>query len=299
MDEFLRNLIVKKWKVGELSFTFLDALLALCITGTGAALRSTVIAYTPTNLWKMAAIVLEFALAALGGGIVYRYTGSRTRALLTYGVLAIYPTVAANGALWNINCIYYVILFFVGLYLYSRGQWILGSASVLGGFLIAVYRMRSWWMMMDSYPSSLNRGWPNVYEIIGKTAFVDLYEKVSLLFLLGLLLTLAYCFVKRKVRITPDLTLTLFLFLAMLLPYFAPYMPAWAGYTADVAALLYCMRRTDRFYLPMLHLIVSYSAYAYAINGETKLPMVVFSVLLFGMLVNVGVDVYREALSKE
>ena len=100
----------------------------------------------------------------------------------------------------------------------------------------------------------------------------------------------ASCQRKKPVRV---------LFLAVLIPYFAPYMPAWAGYTADIAALLYFMRRKERFYLPMLHLIVSYSAYAYDINGETKLPMVVFSVILLGILVNVGVDLYREALGQE
>ena len=107
-----------------------------------------------------------------------------------------------------------------------------------------------------------------------------------------------YCSAKKKIRITTDIALQLFLFLAVLIPYFAPYMPAWAGYTADIAALLYFMRRKDRFYLPMLHLIVSYSAYAYAINGETKLPMVVFSVILLGILVNVGVDLYQEAAAQ-
>ena len=81
--------------------------------------------------------------------------------------------------------------------------------------------------------------------------------------------------------------------------YFAPYMPAWAGYTADVAALIYFMRWPKRFYLPMLHLIVSYSAYACAINGETKLPMVAFSVLLLAMLTIVGVDIYQAAVKGE
>ena len=153
-------------------------------------------------------------------------------------------------------------------------------------------------MLSVAYPVSLSRGWPNFYEIIGAEAFVELFDKVFLLFLAGLLLTLIYCFAKKQVRVTGDLALLLFLFLAVLVPYFAPYMPPWAGYTADIAALLYCMRRKERFYLPLLHLIVSYSAYAYAINGETKLPMVVFSVILLGILVNVGVDLYREALGQ-
>ena len=180
MDDFLRNFISRKWNLKGLTFTFLDVLLSVCITGTGLALRSTVMEYTPTNTWKLCAILLEFALAILCGAIVHSYTGSRLRAFLTYAVLAVYPTVVANGSLWNINCIYYVILFFLGLYLYSRGNALLGTGSILAGLLIAVFRMRSWWMTLSvAYPVSLNRGWPNFYEIIGKTAFVELYDKVS------------------------------------------------------------------------------------------------------------------------
>lgn len=295
MDDFLRELISRKWKIGGLSFTFLDLLLTVCITGTGLALRSTVIAYTPTNTWKLCAVFLEYALAVLAGAIVHSYTQSRLRSLLTYSILVIYPTMVANGSLWNINCIYYVILFFLGLYLYSRGQIILGSGSILAGLLIALFRMRSWWKDLGGvYPTSLSRGWPNFYEIIGKEAFVDTFDKVSILILLGLIFTGIYWFADKRIRLTRDLVLSSFLFAAILLPYFAPYMPAWAGYTADVAALIYFMYRPNRFYLPMLHLIVSYSAYAYAINGETKLPMAVFSVLLLGMLLQTGLDIYRE-----
>ena len=300
MDDFLRDFIIKKWKIGSLSFTFLDALLAVCITGTGIFLRLPVMSYTETGVEKIGAIVLEYLLAVLCGAIVHRCTGSRNRAFLTYAILVIYPTVAANGALWNVNAVYYVILFFVGFYLYIRGFRLLGALSGLAGAVIAVCRMRQGWLdasvsMNVDYPQTLTFGWPNFYEIIPKGAFVNLFDKVFILFLLGLLFTLAYCFVKKKVQITPDLALRLFLFLAVLIPYFAPYMPAWAGYTADIAALLYFMRWKERFYIPMLHLIVSYSAYANVINGETKLPMVLYSVILLGILVNVGVDLYKEA----
>ncbi len=347
MDEFLRTLISRKWRVGRLSFTFLDILLAVCITGTGVFLRLNVIEYTQTDVMKLAGFAAEFFLAvlcavivhhctgsrnrafltyavlaiyptviangALWNGfaaefflavlcavIVHHCTGSRNRAFLTYAVLAIYPTVIANGALWNRGTVFYAILLFAGLYFVLRGWKALGVISFLAGGAAAAYRV---WCWVDSFrpalPGLLTRGLPNIYEIIGKRMFADLFAWVSLLFLLGLLITAAYCFAKKRVKLTAMLAVQLFLFLALLIPYFAPYMPAWAGYTADIAALLYCMCRLKRFYFPMLQLIVSYSAYANVINGETKLPMVLFSVIQLAMIACLGADIYRETKSTE
>ena len=296
MDDFLRDFIVKKWKIGRFTFTFLDALLAVCITGTGIFLRLPLM--TAYYEEKLLAIPLEYVLAVLCAAIVYRCTKSGSRAFLTYAILVIYPTIAANGALRNISSVYDAIFIFVGFYLCLTGSRVLraiGTVSILLGVLPLLFY--NGWML--PFNAALSYGWPNFYEIIGKTAFIDLFDKVFLLFLAGLLLTMLYCFAKKKIRITTDIALQLFLFLAVLIPYFAPYMSTWDGYTADIAALLYFMRRKDRFYLPMLHLIVSYSAYAYMTNGETKLPMVLYSVILLGILVNVGVDLYREALGQE
>ena len=296
MDDFLRDFIVKKWKIGSFTFTFLDALLAVCITGTGIFLRLPIM--TDYYDEKLRAIPLEYVLAVVCAAIVYRCTKSGSRAFLTYAILVIYPTIAANGALRNISSVYDAIFIFMGFYLCLAGSRVLraiGTVSILLGVLPLLFY--NGWML--PFNVALSYGWPNFYEIIGKTAFIDLFDKVFLLFLAGLLLTMLYCFAKKKIRITTDIALQLFLFLAVLIPYFAPYMSTWDGYTADIAALLYFMRRKDRFYLPMLHLIVSYSAYAYMTNGETKLPMVLYSVILLGILVNVGVDLYREALGQE
>lgn len=288
MDSYLRNLIVKKWTIKDFSFSFLDLLLAVCITGTGVMLRLAVIDYTVTDWDKISAMILEFLLAVWGGMIVFAYTGARIRAFLTYAVLVIYPTIIANGALWNRGSVFYAFFFLISLYLLAKGEGFRAGISAVAGALIALSRMRL-------STRSLTLGWPNIYEIIGKEMFVELYNQVSLLVLAGILATGIYCFVKNKVRITRDLALRIFLFLSLLIPYLAPSMPAWAGYTADIAALLYAMRWPKKFYLPMLHLIVSYSAYANVINGATKLPMVLYAVILLVLLADVGRDVYREA----
>ena len=291
MDEFLRNLIVKKWKLRNLEFSFLDVLLALCITGTGIMLRLAVISYTPTDIWKLRAIFADFLFALLCAGIVYCYTGHRNKAFLTYAILVIYPTMIANSALWGKNSIEYVLFLFLGLYCYGIGKRLPSLLFAVVGVFMAVSRL-------ELSAKSMNLGWPNFYEIIGKKMFVELYNQVSVLCLLGILFTLLYIMVKLRVTVTKDLALCLFLFLALLIPYLAPSMPAWAGLTADVAALVYCMRWPKKFYVPMLHLIVSYSAYAYVINGETKLPMVLYAVILLALLLDTGVKLYGEIIAE-
>ena len=44
----------------------------------------------------------------------------------------------------------------------------------------------------------------------------------------------------------------------------------------------------------MLHLIVSYSAYANGLNGETKLPMALYAVILLVLLLDTGAGICRE-----
>ena len=67
MDELLRNLLVKKWRLGKLEFSFLDGLLAVCITGTGIMLRLAVMDYTVTGSRKIGAMVIDFILAYFCG----------------------------------------------------------------------------------------------------------------------------------------------------------------------------------------------------------------------------------------
>ena len=289
MDEWLRNLIVKKWKIKALEFSFLDALLAVCITGTGVMLRLAVNDYTPMDGQKQAGLLLELFLIIVCAVIVHDYTGSRNKAFLTFAILAIYPTLVANGALWGQNSSQYAFPLFLGLCILERGERLRGAVALVVGAILAAVRLKL-------SAATLNLGWPNLYEIIGKSMFVELYNQVALLCLLGILFTIAYVFVKKRIALTRDLILRLFLFLALLLPYLAPSMPASAGFTADIAALLYCMRWPRKFYVPMLHLIASYSSYAYVINGETKLPMVLYAVILLALLADTGIEIYKEII---
>ena len=115
MDDFLRDFIVKKWKIGRFTFTFLDALLAVCITGTGIFLRLPVINYSDragenrSLCWIMCWLSCAQPLCTAARG--------PEPGFLTYAILDLSDG-GGECALWNVNAVYYVILFFVGFYLY-------------------------------------------------------------------------------------------------------------------------------------------------------------------------------------
>lgn len=288
MDEFVRNLLYKKIRLGSLCFSVLDLLLAVCITGTGVLLREAVIDYTPVNAMKLVAVALDYCMALLGTAFVFGRTGSRNRAFLTYALMVIWPTFAANSALWGKNGSCVGILLILGLYLFDHHMKKLAVPAFLGSAVVAVLGFQK-----PAAGDLLTLGWPNIFELTGKFMFVELYDKVAILFLAGILLCAAYCMKERGLKISAEGLVPLLLFLAIFLPYFAPYMPGWAGYGADVLALLFAILVPKKFYVAFAHVVVSYSAYAFVLNGESKLPMVLYSVVLFGLMLDVGVYAYR------
>lgn len=288
MDVFLRNFIDKRIRLGKGTVSVLELLLSVCITGTGIFLRRAVAGVTPVDAFKVLTMALDFVMAVLGAVFVWGRTKSRNRTLLTYALMVIWPIFVANSALWGKRGAFCGALLALALYAYDRGMRYVGFAAVLGSLGLAALELPG-----AGAGDLLTLGWPNIFELTGKTMFVALYAKVSPLFILAILLCIGYCMKKRKLRLNRKAFLPFLLFFALFLPYFAPFMPAWAGYAADVLALLLAVLEPRKFYAAFLHLMVSYSAYAFALNGESKLPMVLYSVILLGLLLDVGAYVYR------
>ena len=288
MDNFLRDLIYKRIPLGKGGISVLELLLGVCITGVGVMLRGSVAAYTPVDAFKLLTMGLDFVMAILGAAFVWGRTGSRNRAVLTYALMVIWPVFVANSALWGRRGAFCGVLLVIALYAYDRKMRYVSAAAILGGVFLAALELPG-----AGTGEFLTLGWPNVFELTGKFMFVDLYEKVSRLFVAGILLCMVYCVKKKGLRLGRRCFLPFLLFLALFLPYFLPFMPAWAGYGADVLAVLLAVVEPKKFYVAFLHLIVSYSSYAFVLNGESKLPMPLYSVILLGLLLDVGAYTYR------
>lgn len=288
MDRFLRNLIYKRIPLGKGGVSVLELLLGVCVTGVGVMLRMSVAEYTPVDVLKFLTMGLDFVMAVFGAMFVWGRTKSRNRTILTYALMVIWPVFVANSALWGKRGAFSGVLLVLALYAYDRNMRFVSVASVLGGGCLAAMELHG-----AGTGEFLTLGWPNVFELTGKFMFVDLYEKVSLLFVTGILLCMVYATKRKGLHVNRKCFLPFLLFLSLFLPYFLPFMPAWAGYGADVLALLLAILEPRKFYVAFLHLIVSYSSYAFVLNGESKLPMPLYSAVLLGLLLDVGAYTYR------
>lgn len=230
VDNLLRELLFRKFRIGSLTFDFLEGLLAVCITGVGCMLRTPFASGFPH--WTT--LLAEWYLALAAAVLVWRGTKSRMRTLFTYGMLLILPTTVAEGTilrgnaavgallficallfltgspgeektwfftlvtagllLWSVR---YAGLLFACVVLWQRRK--LGAGQLLALFLAAGARFA------HSYRIWLGAGytlhtfhWANIYEIVGREAFqgqlIDPAVQVGLFLTPGLMVLLLWLF---------------------------------------------------------------------------------------------------------
>ena len=93
VDNFLRELLFRKFRIAGMTFDFLEALLAVCITGVGLVLRTS---FPDSGMPHPLYLLAEWYLAVAGAVLVHQITGTGRKSLLTYSVLLILPTVIAD-----------------------------------------------------------------------------------------------------------------------------------------------------------------------------------------------------------
>ncbi len=229
-DNLLRGLLFREFRIGELKFDFLEGLLAVCVTGAGYMLRTPFETGVPH--WTL--LLAEWYLAVLAALLAGRWTSSRKRALLTYGILVLLPTTVAEGTILSGNGAVGALLCVCALYVFGQtsGKWNawfftlllaglllwnvryagLGAACMVLWqrkrllaeqllVLLAAFGVR----FIYSYGIWFGAGytldtfhWPNIYEIVGKEAVqgqpVDPAAMTGLFLTLGLLTILVWLF---------------------------------------------------------------------------------------------------------
>lgn len=327
LDECLRGLLFRQFRIGKLNFDFLEALLAVCITGTGFLLR------TPfeTGLPHWLFLLVEWYLAVSCAVWIWNVTGSRKKTIITYAILIVLPTVVADGTILQSNaCVGALLLVSALFFLEKNQQWpftiaaavlLLWSVKYIGILFACMVlwqnrRLKSEHLLallaaggarcFAAYRAWLGAGytlvtfhWPNIYEIVGKASvqgqLIDPLAVVGLFLALGLMVLTVWLFSQGKLEINAKVFLRLLLFFGLAAGYFLPYMDQSYGYLYCIAAVLYFVLLPKEFPVPMLLQIVTFAAYQERFNGEAMMSMVIFSVIQFLIIAWLGIQLLQEA----
>lgn len=150
---------------------------------------------------------------------------------------------------------------------------------------------------------SLSIKWPNIYQIIGNQYFLLEYAEAGTWLILGILMCVMFAMAQKRYRITSEFIIQMGLFFAILTPYFLPHMHERYGCVADVLAIIYAMMNRKRFYIPLVHILMSFNSYmAYLSHLENLEPSIYYGVWAFvelGILVIVGLDMWRYMMNPE
>ena len=329
VDNFLRELIFRKFRIAGMTFDFLEALLAVCITGVGLVLRAS---FPDSGMPHLLYLLAEWYLAVAGAVLVHQITGNGRKSLLTYSVLLILPTVIADGTILRNNaCVGALLIVSALLFLENGCGWLFAVAlsaalllhvryvgllavcmllwkmrklnnlqlvlPVMAAAARFVYSYRAW---MGAGYTLTTFHWPNIYEIIGNTSMqgqsFEPLATVGLFLTFGLLVIGVWVFSQGKWEEQKSpMILELILFFGLAAVFFLPYMDQTAGYLFCVLAVIFAFAEPKWFLVPVFLQIVTFAGYQEAVNGESMMPMWVFAVIQLGILVLFAAHLLKKA----
>lgn len=330
IDKWLLELLFQEFQIGKIRFSFLDGLLAVCITGVGYMLR------TPfeTGLPHWAYLLAEWYLAVAASVLVCRYTVSPKKALVTYAMLMILPVIVAEGTIFRGNAVVGCVLFVSALLFWGTDgekeyRWLftlvttallLWSVRYLGILFVCmllwqhrklrseqllillaaggarfIYTYKVW---IEANYTLTTFHWANIYEIVGKEAvqgqLIDPIALVGLFLTLGIAVLLLYLFSLNEWKMEgiygKTVLFRLLLFFGLVTGYFLPYMDQSYGYLYCVLAVVYMMLSTREFLVPMLLQMVTFAGYQEAFHEVSMMPMTVFALIQFLVIGWLGVQ---------
>lgn len=224
--------------------------------------------------------------------IYYLLKEKPNKAMIFYGIafafklqsLFIFPFLLilwVNKKLKIQHFLWIFAMYFVGIF----PAWLAGRPF---SELLAIYVEQG---MQDMW--SLSIKWPNIYQIIGNEFLIKEYSAAGTWLILGILMCVLAYMVQRRYRITQTFMIQLALFFAVLTPYFLPHMHERYGFLADFLAIIYAMIQVRRFYIPLLHILMSFCMYNIYFTWQNPELMQIFAFVELGILFILGLDVYR------
>jgi Gpi18-like mannosyltransferase len=206
--------------------------------------------------------------------------------LQTLFVFPIFVILWAKNKVKIQHFLWIIVMYFAGII----PAWLAGRPMME---LINIYVAQG---TQDAYSLSLK--WSNIYQIIGPTFFIEEYEKAGIWLILGILMLILFYMAYRKYRLTKEFILLMGFFFAMVTAYFLPHMHERYGFLADIFAILYAFTTIKRFYYPLIHIMLSFSAYMEYLAKEFAGPIPYYALVELGLIILAGRDIYYYILDE-
>lgn len=149
---------------------------------------------------------------------------------------------------------------------------------------------------MDIY--KLSHKFPNVYQIIGTDSFLREYADAGIYFTLAVLMVLMYYIARKNFTFTKDLIIRTGMFFVMVVVFFLPHMHERYGILADVLSVIVAFSNPRKFYVPLIAIGCSFAGYTMYLAQQTVIPLSVYAILYAGLMIDLGIGIYKEINQK-
>ena len=149
---------------------------------------------------------------------------------------------------------------------------------------------------MDIY--KLSHKFSNVYQIIGTDSFLREYAEAGIYFTLAVLMVLMYYIAQKNFTFTKDLIIRMGMFFVMVVVFFLPHMHERYGILADVLSVIVAFSNPRKFYVPLIAIGCSFAGYTMYLAQQTVIPLSVYAILYAGLMIDLGIGIYKEINQK-
>jgi Gpi18-like mannosyltransferase len=245
-------------------------------------------------LWGQCDVIYSTAILYT---IYYLINDKPAKGMFFYGIafalklqsLFVFPALIVLWALKKIDLKHFLfmpVVYFAGI----LPAWIAGRPLKE---LLLIYARQA----VDSPQLSL--GYPNIYHIIGTTDFIDVYSSTAIWLTLGFMMVIMYYIARSRVDVSKEFVITLFLLFVLISTCFLPFMHERYAYVADVLTVIYAFIYIKKFYIPLIQILISFSAYSIILSAYVNVPVIIYSFASLFLIYDIGMQIYRYVVSHQ
>lgn len=217
--------------------------------------------------------------------------GKPAKGMFFYGIafmmnlqsLFVFPALMVLGLLKKINLKHFLfipLMYFIGI-----------LPAIISGIPFSKLVLTE--ILKITKLPTLSLSYPNIYQILGTNDFVEVYSVSGIWLTLGIMMGIMFYVSGSRINVTKEFVVQLFLIFLLISVCFLPFMKESYAYIVDIIAVLFAFTKKEKFYIPILQIFISFSAYSLVLAEYINVPIIVHSFLTLYLVFDIGKDVCR------